>query len=145
MKRLPLYLATLILALGFTGIQPVFAQQDGYMKVEDVEELLDDYEDFIGKKVSVPGEVEYRIDSRTFVLESGGLINDEIVVFLPKGFADDQSTMIVDDADLTVKGTIITYNVVEVEREMDWDWTPEIEAELENVVVVLKAEEIMQR
>ena len=140
-------IAAIIITIGVTGLfQPLSAQQNGYQMFDDVEALLDNPAEFVGKQVSVPGEVEYLIDQQTFVLESGGIINDEVVVFIPEEFPKEQLPLVVDDAELVVKGILRAFNVIEFEREIDWwDWTPEIEAELERVELVLVAEDITSK
>ncbi|MBD66625.1 MAG: hypothetical protein CME62_15560 [Halobacteriovoraceae bacterium] len=71
----------------------------------DVEELLDDEDKFNGQEVTLHGEVERVIDNRTFVLESGGIINDEVVVVLEKGLSPDEvAGLIQKDQKLIVKG-----------------------------------------
>lgn len=110
-----------------------------YKYVENVEELLDNVAYYADKKVQVSGEVE-EIDGRVFILESGGVFNDEIVVVLSEA-----SMRVMEDSDVTVSGTVRTISFVEVEREYGLDLDPEIEVELENKEAFLIADRIEQR
>jgi hypothetical protein len=53
-------------------------------KFENVEDLLDNVAEYDGRRVQVSGEVEKIIDTRSFILEGGGIFNDEIIVFIPE-------------------------------------------------------------
>lgn len=105
--------------------------------VKDVETLLDDVARYNGQKVQVSGEVEKIIDPKAFVLESGGLFNDEIVVLQPQGKLN-----VKDDSEVTVTGTVRTVGLVDVEREYGWDLDPQIRIELERVEAFLIADRI---
>lgn len=115
-----------------------FAETE-YKYVENVEELLDNVAYYADKKVQVSGEVE-EIDGRAFILESGGVFNDEIVVVISEA-----SMRVMEDTDVTVSGTVRTISFVEVEREYGLDLDPEIEVELENREAFLIADHIKQR
>lgn len=135
-------LALLVLSLGLTAYaagdkhkaqmqQEVADEKTAVVPVDDVEALLDKRATMNNKRVSVSGEVEEVLDQRTFILESGGLFNDEVVVFLDKGVtADDIQRLIKEDKEIIVNGTFKALSVVEIERDYDWDFKPEIEAEL---------------
>ncbi|ADJ29392.1 conserved hypothetical protein [Nitrosococcus watsonii C-113] len=105
--------------------------------VEDVEKLLDNIERYDGQKVTVSGEVEERIDKKAFILESGGLFNDEIVVVMPKGNLNVQ-----EDDEVTVTGTVRAVKFVDVEREYDWVLDEEIRTEIEDVDAFLIADHV---
>jgi hypothetical protein len=108
-------------------------------KFEDVEELLDDVEQYDGRRIQVSGEVEEKIDDHSFILESGGFFNDEIPVLMPE-----KSMAIKEDSDVTVTGVVRTDDIDEIGREYGWNVSPEIKADLEKVKAFLIAEKIVQ-
>lgn len=110
-----------------------------YQFVENVEELLDNIARYDNKKVRVPGEVE-EIDRRAFILESGGVFQDEIIVVMPE-----TGMWVREDADVIVAGTVRTISIIEIEREYGLDLDPEIEIELKDREAFLIAERIEHR
>lgn len=95
----------------------------------DVEDLNDNLQRYSGKQVQVVGEAREPIGTAAFVLESGGLFDDEIAVIVPKnlkGFSMPPE----DDQKLMVTGTLRSLQIVDIEREYDLDLTPELEVEL---------------
>jgi hypothetical protein len=122
-----------------------FAQTDDqstdakHIHVNNVEELLDNIARYDDKKVQVSGKVE-EIDGHAFILESGGVFNDEIVVVIPK--EKEKELSVKEESNVTVTGTVRTVGVVEIEREYGLDLDPEIEIELERVEAFLIADRI---
>lgn len=111
------------------------------MTLDDVEVLNDQPARYDGRQVRVPGEVSERVDDRSFILESGGWIDDEILVVLSQN-ATQLAGLVNDDAELIVTGTVRTYQVVDIERETGWDFNPEIEAEFEDIKAVIIASDV---
>jgi hypothetical protein len=72
----------------------------------DVEELNDDLDGQMGKTVAVVGEVEKRFDNRSFVLESGGLFDNEITVIVPQTSKGMKPDRIQEDAQLLIHGKV---------------------------------------
>lgn len=108
----------------------------------DVEELNDNISRYIGQKVTVAGEIENKIDARSFVLESGGIFDDEIVVLVPQKSQGLKPMRLNEDANIVVTGTVRSLPVVEVERQLGWDLDPEVEVELEGTRNYLVADRI---
>lgn len=134
-----MWTAAMAIATALTAFSTAsFAQDAEY--VENVEELLDNVARYDGKKIRVSGEVE-EIDERAFILESGGIFNDEIVVVIPERGVT-VTERITEEEHATVTGMVHTISLVEVEREYGWDMHPEIEVELERVEAFLIAERI---
>ena len=133
MKTLSLAIAS----LGFAGLANAQV-----MKVEDVEELLDNSSKYIGKTVQVTGEVEekYATMKDSFVLESGGWFNDEITVIPKRGYTMPALT---EDDDIQVTGTVRRSSVIEIERELDWDLDSEVEYELESSEAYIVADKVI--
>lgn len=111
----------------------------------DVEELNDDITSRTNKKVTVAGEISEFLDARSFVLESGGIFDDEITVVLPKDLKGLQPQNLREEADVVVTGTVRELPVVEARRELGWDLDPQLELELEGVRHFLVAERITRQ
>lgn len=107
----------------------------------DVEELNDQLASKVNQKVRVAGEVDDFLGPRTFVLESGGILDDEIAVVIPQNVQTELAA-VRDDAELIVTGTVRRIGVVELERELGWDFEPELELEFEGTRDFLVAERI---
>lgn len=126
------------------------AQQSGgqVQTVDDVQTLNKGISNYDNKKVKVTGEIKDKLDKRSFVLEGGGIMNDEIVVVVdPK--VQGQKTANVDklkeNAKIEVTGTVKAVPVASVREELSWDLDPKIEVELEGVTGVLVAETIAKK
>lgn len=111
----------------------------------DVEELNDNIRAHTGKKVTVVGEIEEFLDSRSFILESGGLFNDEITVVFPRDVKGLPVLYLREDTDVVVTGTVRALRVLDVKRELSWDLDPEIEIELERVTHFLVADKVTRQ
>ncbi len=122
--------------------KPQAAAQRSPGQMMDVEELNDNISRYAGKKVTVAGEIEDKLDARSFVIESGGIFDDEIVVLTPPGSKGLRPLQLNEDADIVVTGTVRSYPVMELERELGWDLDPELEVELEGTRNYLVADNI---
>lgn len=108
----------------------------------DVQELNRRAERYAGQKVAVAGEIQDRVGGASFVLESGGIVNDEILVAVRKDAQGLEPSELAEDTDVVVTGTLRRVPVIEIERELGWDLEPELEIELEETKSVLVAERI---
>lgn len=138
MNMRKIVLGSLALALVNTAVA---ANDMKAMEVKDVETLNDNITQYQNKKVTVQGEVSNRIDSRSAVIESGGIFDDEIVIIGKKGAAANISSL-KEDSKVKVTGTIRSVPIVEIEKEYGWDLNPELEVELENVKHFLVVDDI---
>ena len=91
-------------------------------RFEDVETLRGQIENYRGKRVTVSGEVKRILSPRAFVLESGGLINDDLVGVMPKAVDSTQSALVRDDANLVVTGKLHRGTATEVQTDLGWEW-----------------------
>ncbi|WNG35417.1 hypothetical protein F0U61_18385 [Archangium violaceum] len=121
---------------------PAAAAQESPMNVE---QLNDNIAQHSGKQVSVAGEIEEWLDARSFVLESGGLFNDEIAVIVPPNAKGLDAQRLREDADIVVSGTVRSVPLVELERELGWDLDPELEVEFEGTKHFLVADRITRQ
>lgn len=110
--------------------------------IKDVETLNDEINKYTGKKVRVAGEIKDKVDSRSFVIESGGIFDDEILVVMPPKMKQNLAQF-KDDQRVRVTGTVRQASVVDIRREYSWDLDPQIEAELEGSRAYLVADEIV--
>jgi len=111
----------------------------------DVEELNDELARYAGQRVSVEGEVEEWLDPRSFVLEGGGLFNDEIAVVIPPNAQGLDPQRLREDADIVVSGTVRATPLIELQRELSWDLDPQLEVELQGVKYFLVADRITRQ
>lgn len=113
---------------------------EGTVRVADIQ---DDPSKFVGQTVTVVADVEEVHSPRAFSLDedspaAGGIDNDLMVLSPQSGNLRD-----IDDQWLNnkvrVTGTVGLVNVVEIEREIGWDLTPELEAEVGRAKAVIIA------
>ena len=113
-------------------------------RFEDVEALMDKVENLNGQKVAVSGEVD-DIAGTTFVLEGGGIINDEIVVVLGKGMEDAQKGLVADDSEIQIEGTIHQGRLVDASGELGVNFDSDLRDRLNKVQQYLVAEKITRK
>jgi hypothetical protein len=99
-------------------------------EVLDVEELRDDLRRYTGQAVKVAGEIDTWMGPRAFIIESGGIVDDHVLVVAPKAAKGLQPKQLKTDDDLLITGTVRTLTTLELERELGWDLEPQLEAEL---------------
>jgi hypothetical protein len=111
----------------------------------DVEQLNDRIDTLIGNRVTVAGEIHKKLDAQSFVLESGGIFDDEITVIVPRDAKGISMRSFAEDSDVVVTGTVRTAPLVEIERELGWDLDPQYEIEFEGNRNFLVAEKITRQ
>jgi hypothetical protein len=114
-------------------------------RFEDVEDLMDRVEQLDNQTVTVAGEVDKLIDPQSFILESGGIINDEIVVVMDKKLMDAQKAMATDDANLIVTGTVRRIPVAQLRKELGWNFDSKWDEKFGRVKSFLIASEIQRK
>lgn len=101
---------------------------------------------YVGKTVTVSGDVEEIWGPRAFNMDSGVTLGELLVVGrepFPQVAAAGNRAYVVSDV-ATVTGVVRLFVTAELEREIGWDLTPEIEAEF-NAKPVLIAQSISFR
>lgn len=92
-----------------------------------------------GNTVSVTGEIEKRYDDHTFTMSGEDeLLSSDLAVVSRKPLPPEA----VEGTRLKVTGTVSKIGVIEVEKEVGWDFDPQVEAELENVESFLVADSV---
>jgi hypothetical protein len=116
---------------------------EGTVRVADIQDHPDTY---AGQTVTVVADVEEVHSARAFSLDedspaAGGVDNDLIVLSPQAGSLTD-----IDDQWLNnkvrVTGTVGVVNIVEIEREIGWDLTPELEVEVGKAKAVIIAKSV---
>jgi hypothetical protein len=116
------------------------AALEGTARVADIQDHPDTY---AGQTVTVVADVEEVHSPRAFSLDedspaAGGIDNDLMVLSPQSGSLGD-----IDDQWLNnkvrVTGTVGLVNIVEIERELGWDLSPELEVEVGKAKAVIIA------
>jgi hypothetical protein len=116
---------------------------EGTVRVADIQDHPDTY---VGQTVTVVADVEEVHSPRAFSLDedspaAGGIDNDLMVLSPQAGNLRD-----IDDQWLNnkvrVTGTVGKVNVVEIEREIGWDLSPELEVEVGKAKAVIIARSV---
>lgn len=114
----------------------------GAVNVNTVSTLNANLDLYKNKMVAVHGEVDDKVNERAFLLESGGLINDELVVIASDKIPADQLAAIKEDSEVQVKGTVKVMSLADAKKEFRWTLSKEDEKELRDVKTFLVAESI---
>lgn len=101
-----------------------------------VEKVKEQPAAYYGKEVTLIGEVDAVRSARAFELENLDLFDEQVLVVS----RDDillGGRLPADDQKIRVTGTVRPMVIAEIEREIGWDLTPEIEAEFSTKPVVV--------
>ena len=116
---------------------------EGTVRVADIQDHPDNY---VGQTVTAVADVEEVHSPRAFSLDedspaAGGIDNDLMVLY-----PQSDSLRDIDDQWLNnkvrVTGTVGKINVVDIEREIGWDLSPELEVEVGKAKAVLIAKTV---
>jgi hypothetical protein len=114
---------------------------DTVHKVKNVKELLNNIARYDGQKIQVSGKVDKKIDNHSFILESGGLFNNEIVVIVPKN----NMTVTEGNSPVTVTGTLRTADIFEIETYYNQKLNPELSIEKDEIEAYIVADNVEQQ
>lgn len=131
-----LIIATLLAFTAFADTDP------NIVDVKDVETLKDDLSKFDGKMVRISGEVEDKLDGRAIVLESGGLVNNEILVITVPKSKGHKVDSLKEDSEITVVGKLVSRTLSEMRKEYNWEMKPSLVDRVKGVKTFLVADEI---
>lgn len=93
---------------------------------------------YFDKHVRVTGEVDEIYSDRAFRLEgTGWAFNDDITVLMKKPMDAASGGALKQDDELIVDGTVRRFVVADVERDLGWDLSPEIEIKLKERPVLV--------
>lgn len=112
-------------------------QQPGGAPPVDVDQVKEAPGQYYDKKVRVTGEVDELYSDRAFKLEgTGWAFNDDITVLLKEPVPANLGRLSRDD-ELIVTGTVRRFVVADIERDVGWDLSPEIEVKLKERPVLV--------
>jgi hypothetical protein len=72
----------------------------------------------VNERVAVRGEIEEYLGPGSFVLESGGIFDDEITVVVPQDVKGLDPVMLREDNDVVVSGMVRAMSKIDIEREL---------------------------
>lgn len=113
-------------------------------RFDDVESLMDNVEAYTGQLISVAGEVE-KVDSHSFVLESGGIIDDEVIVLFDKDISEREKRLVKDGAKLIVEGKVKQGNVLQTEKDTGHFFDSSLHSKLRRVKSYIIASRVAQQ
>lgn len=102
-----------------------------------VDEVVDETARFYGQEVTVTGEVAEREGDRAFVLEAGGLAQDQVLVLTKSPIQLTGDAVLEQGDNVRVTGVVHNFDVTAIEREVGWDLEPQMEAEYVNEPVIV--------
>lgn len=132
----------MIFMSAFQAMAAIDGDSRKVLDVTDIETLNDDIKKYDGKTVRVKGEVEDKIDTRSVVIESGGVIDDEIVVIGGPNLKGQQIADLVEDSEVVVTGTVVSKPMAEIRKQYGWNVDEKMAGEFRNVKSYLIADEI---
>lgn len=104
----------------------------------DVDKVKEEPDRFYNKQVRLTGEVDEIYGDRAFRLEgTGWAFDDDITVLMKKPMDAAAGGALKEDDELVVLGTVRRFTVAEIERDIGWDLSPEIEVRLKDRPVVI--------
>lgn len=104
----------------------------------DVDKVKEHPAWYYDKKVRVTGEIDEVYSDQAFRLEgTGWAFDDDITVLLKKPMDAASHTSYAKDDELIVTGTVRRFVVADVERDLGWDLSPEIEIKLKERPVLI--------
>lgn len=87
---------------------------------------------FVGKRLTLVGEVDAVFNERAFELEGNEALFDSSLLVLTRSPVRIGGQTLRDDDRVSVTGTVRNFVVAELERDLDWDLNPELEVEWRN-------------
>lgn len=109
----------------------------------NIQDIVDNPASFVGRTVTVSGEVEEIYSPKgAFSITGGGAIAENQLLVLAKA---DKVPMVEENQNVRVRGAVRAYAVADLQRletDIGWDFSPELETELERVKAVMIAETV---
>jgi len=111
-----------------------------------VADIVGEPESYFGRQVTIEADVDEVMGPHAFSVDedaplAGGIDNDLLVLSKEAAGLQDLDDNWVDNR-VRVTGTVGRVDATEIEREIDWDLNPEVEAEFEGQRAVLIAESV---
>lgn len=135
--RILLALVTGSLSLACESTNDDRDKTDDSVDKNKVEQIEDDPDRFIGKEVTVTGEVDDVYSDRSFELEGNDWLFDREILILTRSPMNLTSGPFVADDEVIVTGTVRYFHTAEIEREVGWDLDAAIETEWSSKPVIV--------
>lgn len=104
----------------------------------DVDKVKEEPNRFYDKQVRLTGEVDKLYGDRAFRLEgTGWAFDDDITVLMKKPMDDASGGALRSDDEVVVHGTVRRFVVADIERDLGWDLSPDIEVDLKERPVLI--------
>jgi len=104
----------------------------------DVDRVKENPNWYYDKHVRVTGEVDEIFGDRAFRLEgTGWAFDDDITVLMKKPMDAAAGGALQEDDELVVSGTVRRFVVADIERDIGWDLSPEVEIKLKERPVLV--------
>lgn len=104
----------------------------------DVDKVKEHPNWYYDKQVRVTGEVDEILSDRAFRLEgTGWAFDDDITVLMKKPMEAAAGGALHEDDELIVSGTVRRFVVADIERDLGWDLSPEVEIKLKERPVLV--------
>lgn len=116
-------------------------------EIVGVNELNENLSQYIGKTVTVRGEVEDVYGNRSFTVDEEGILGKDLLVISdkplpPRVTGPEETPLVLKDDTVKVTGTVRRFVATEIERELGIDLDPEIEVEIEENRPVIIAKSV---
>lgn len=99
---------------------------------ETIEEIEEDTSEYVGKTVTVSGEIARQVSPRAFIIQDDDFLGGEDVLVVSATEAP-----LIEGTLARVTGTVRVLTTAEVEREYGFDLEPELEVELRDRPVIV--------
>jgi hypothetical protein len=103
----------------------------------EVEKVTEEPMRFLGKRVTISGEVGQVHNARAFELKGEGIWWDDTMLVLTRAPVSIGQRMLAQGEDVTATGVVNKLSVVDVERDVGWDLQPELEVEFRDKPVLV--------
>lgn len=133
------FVVATLMCLGFSALSQNANQKLNVVK--DVETLNDDINKYSGQRVEVQGEIKDKVDGRSVILESGGILNDEIVVITGPNYKGNLGGF-KEDTMVKVTGTVIAKPYNEIRSQYNWTLNEDMQTEFGDVRAFLVADDV---
>lgn len=95
-----------------------------------LETVVEQPNQYLGKRVTIMGEVDEVVSPRAFEVEDdSGLIFEKELLVLTKSDVNLSGTPVREDDELFITGKVMNLVTTEIERELGWDLDPQLELE----------------
>lgn len=125
-----------------TPIDVTTEVSDAPVEVKDVKTLNKNLKNYSGRHVSVTGKVNNKLDEGALMLESGGVVGNDLVVLAGPKLSSEDLLQLKSNAKIKVVGVLKTASLKDVKNEMGITVQPGTEQKIIRAKAYLIADEI---